>query len=307
MTNEEHERLSAFLRALAAEAAELNKDFSILFTDQIPDPVAKSLKKAQRDGVNALMEIVRSRLRYDVIDGKTKLVQLDEEIPLPKSGDVPEDTPSEPDDSANDEKPADEERQKARMRRQMAKTGPRGAQPVLGMEIDSGMIVEFPSVTEAAKAVSPETASVPACNVGNRAERMTRELWEKGPAAIMHENKRNWYTFHGWAFIYKDYMDDDHEGEQPPEEGEKIIGMELVTGKVMTFPNAVAAIWALFNVTDHKKASNLSASIRAVVKRMTPEIWKMGHKRILHETPSNMQYRGWTFIAADKIAGLEEL
>ena len=193
----------------------------------------------------------------------------------------------------------------------------RAARPVLAMEMESGVIVEFPSITEAARVTSPGR-SLSSTSICKRVERMTPELWVKGPSAIMSLDTRNRYTFKGWAFILKEDLeaadpeellasaeagdagacDDEVDTGRP---GEEIVGMELATGRECRFPSAVAAVKVIYGERDAKKARNLSMSIRSLVKRASVREWGNGPGYFLHDAPDNMRYRGWTFISAAEL------
>lgn len=278
--------------------------------------VAKSESSAVREDVKAFEEMEdRSGASRRVTDPRSPKKPDEIEVSEDEYGDGAEDI-GETEEAQNSEKtdPAPPESPVDKYR---PKKGLRAARPVLAMEMESGVIVEFPSITEAARATSP-SGPLSSTSICKRVERMTPELWVRGPSAIMALDTRNRYTFKGWAFILKEDME-----AADPEEllasaeageagscdgeidtgrpGEEIVGMELATGRERRFPSAVAAVKILYGERDAKKARNLSMSIRSMVRRASVHEWGNGPGYFLHDAPDNMRYRGWTFISAAEL------
>ena len=279
--------------------------------------VAKSESSAVREDVRAFEEMenrsgaARSMALRPRSPEKPDEVEVSEdkdEEDAEDAGDTKETQDSEKTDPTPPESPVDKYR---------PKKGLRAARPVLAMEMESGVIVEFPSITEAARAASPG-GPLSSTSICKRVERMTPELWVRGPSAIMALDTRNRYTFKGWAFILKEDMEaaDPEELLASAEDGkagacdgeidtgrpgEEIVGMELATGRERRFPSAVAAVKILYGERDAKKARNLSMSIRSMVRRASVHEWGNGPGYFLHDAPDNMRYRGWTFISAAEL------
>lgn len=282
--------------------------------------VAKSESSAVREDVRTFEEMedrsgaARNARKVPVPGSLEKPDEIEEADEAEDVGDTEETEEAEETQDAEKTDPTPPESPADKYR---PKKGLRAARPVLAMEMESGIIVEFPSITEAARAAS-QGGPLSSTSICKRVERMTPELWVRGPSAIMALDTRNRYTFKGWAFILKEDME-----AADPEEllasaeageagacdgeidtgrpGEEIAGMELATGRERRFPSAVAAVKILYGERDAKKARNLSMSIRSVVRRASVHEWANGPGYFLHDAPDNMSYRGWTFISAAEL------
>ena len=155
-------------KALAAEASKLSAAFAML--GQTRDtPQEMRFARLELDLVNALLAVLDFRLTASA---------------SVRFADIIIDPEAQPEEVAA---PAGE-------------TSPSwNAQPVMGMDLESGISAEFPSVAEAARAVGMNAALVT-----KAATITTAEDWAKGPE---HLNATRYLHTKGWGFIFKSKME----------------------------------------------------------------------------------------------------
>ncbi len=177
--------------ALAGEAARLNGLFSLYgkVSDSLADHDAR-LSRAELDLINALLAILDLRLLL------SKNMSLEEnnadpvppEVVVPPDVPEPQNAPEAPLTSINTEDAN-------------ASKTPANSKALLGIEHESGLVVEFPSISAAANMLGVNLS-----NFAKFVSYTTAEEWRKGPKYLA---RLAYHTTHGWSFILKERLSDE--------------------------------------------------------------------------------------------------
>lgn len=177
--------------ALAGEAARLNGLFSLYgkMSDSLADHDAR-LSRAELDLINALLAILDLRLLLS----KNVSLEGSNADPVPPEVVVPPDI-SEPQN--------DPELPSAMINAEDVIAGKTSAnsKALLGIEHESGLVVEFPSMSAAANMLGVNLS-----NFAKFVSYTTAEEWRKGPEYLA---QLAYHTTHGWSFILKERLIDE--------------------------------------------------------------------------------------------------